>query len=84
MRPIDQSLWSDCFGFIKNFVFVNVTNISNTYEFVNFSFVTLCDVANISNIYIYIYIYEYVNLVFVTLCDVANISNIYKLVLICL
>ena len=61
MRPIDQSLWFDCFGFIKNIVFV-----------------TLCDVANISNIY------KLVNFVFVTLCDVANISNIYKLVLVCL
>ena len=39
---------------------------------------TLCDVANISNIY------KLVNFVFVTLCDVANISNIYKLVLVCL
>ena len=32
-----ESLWFDCFGFIKNFVYV-----------------TLYDVANISNIYIYI------------------------------
>ena len=47
-------------------------------------FVTLCDVANISNIYIYIYIfiYELMNFVFVILCDVVNISNIYKLVLV--
>ena len=54
MRPIDQSLWFDCFGFIKNIVFVtlcDVVNISNIYELVNFVFVTLCDVANISNIY---------------------------------
>ena len=60
MRPIDQSLQSDCFGFIKNFVFViscDVANISNIYELVNFVFITLNDVANISNIYKLVFVY---------------------------
>ena len=43
-------------------------------------FVILCDVTNISNIYIFIY--ELINFVFVILCDVVNISNIYKLMLV--